>query len=76
MSEHKERQRNITLTITLDLETQLYVISGSIPNPSFGVMLAEVLHEEMRFRMRSALATEAARAQVAARGLLAPGGRA
>jgi hypothetical protein len=48
-------QRNISLTITLNLETQLYAISGSIPNPSFGVMLAEVLREEMRFRMRMAL---------------------
>lgn len=60
MSEHKARERNISLTITLDSETHLYVVSGSIPNPAFGVMLAHVLREEMEFRLRMALGRDEA----------------
>jgi hypothetical protein len=59
-----DEHRNITLTIELDPATNRYVIGGHLPNPAWGEMLADILHEEMKFRFRSALASEAQRVAV------------
>lgn len=76
MSEPQARERNITLTITLDLVTMRHTISGGIPNPTWGLMLAEILYEELKFRFRSALATEAAQRVAIAGALPRIGGQA
>ncbi len=76
MSDAATEKRNITLTITLDLDTMRHTISGSIPNPSWGVMLARILTVEIERHFAIALDREALAAVAMPRVPIVPKGRA